>query len=390
MVGGVERYISELFIRSRLPVQVIAPDQPDAAEVDARMPFPVIRYAFRNEWQYGKRPLLPMASKALGALIRSRPTLIFSDQVQSGFVGLLLAGLARVPHVTFAYGLELNPTRLKRMKKWVFTRSSRVVAISRFTRDRLIDTYAIAPEKIALVPPGVDTDRFIVDPPARHRRRAILGASEHQVLLLTVGRLDASQPYKGYDRVIRTFARLADTRPQLRLLVVGDGTDRARLETIATDAGVGDRVHFLGAVDDETLREIYAAADVFVLASGATAPGALDVEGYGIVFAEAAASGLPSVGYRLGGATDAVQDGVSGFLTDPDENSFAATLGRIVDDGNLRRRISSDSRAHAERSLGWESSIAAFRAAVDVVDPASRSPDSSSQDHLDSANPSAN
>jgi phosphatidylinositol alpha-1,6-mannosyltransferase len=357
MVGGIERYVSDLFQRSDVDAVAVAPDHPDADACDAGLRYEVRRYPFPAALQSGKRPLAAMAPVALAAALRHRPTVVFSDQVQTAAVGVPLARMLGVPHVVFAYGMELSPLRLRRFKQWALDRSAAVVSISRFTSARLRDIYGVDDARITMVHPGVDVERFATLPRAA---RAPDGAP----VLLTVGRLDASQPYKGYDRAVRAVAALRDEFPALTLLVAGRGDDQPRLEALASTLGVADRVRFLGFVPDAELPALYRRADVFLLPSGSPDVDALNVEGYGIVFAEAAASGVPSIAYRLGGVTDAVVDGETGFLTAPEEPALHDALRRLLRDGALRERLGSAARRHAERALAWRASVDNFTGLV--------------------------
>jgi phosphatidyl-myo-inositol dimannoside synthase len=145
--------------------------------------------------------------------------------------------------------------------------------------------------------------------------RQSLGLRGKQVLL-TVGRLDSRERYKGQDRVIAAMPTLIAQGHDLIYLIVGGGDDRSRLQDLAREAGVADRVRFLGQLRPEELVEVYRAADLFVMASTG--------EGFGISFLEAMACGTPALGLAAGGARDALVDGA---------------LGTIVEDGNLCESI---------------------------------------------------
>lgn len=366
MIGGIERYVSELFERSPVEVEIVAPAHAGDADTDARLRHAVRRYPLPALLRQGKRPLLALAPVALAAALRRRPTIVCSDQIQTAAAGLPLARLLGVPHVVFAYGMELSPMRMRRFKQWALDGSEAVVSISRFTTGRLRELYGVSEDRIALVHPGVDVRRF--QPGAGSERPAGAGP-----MLLTVGRLDASQPYKGYDRAIRAVAALAEEFPTMELAVAGRGDDQPRLEALAASLGVAARVRFLGFVPDADLPALYRDADVFVLPSGSPDAQALNVEGYGIVFAEAAASGTPSVAYRLGGVTDAVVDGETGFLTSPDEPAFQAALRRLLHDPALRARFGTAARTHAERRLAWQASVETFTRLITALSGATES-----------------
>jgi glycosyltransferase involved in cell wall biosynthesis len=143
--------------------------------------------------------------------------------------------------------------------------------------------------------------------------------------LLTVCRL--SEPRKNVDRVLRALARLGDHH-DFRYTVVGDGYDRPRLETLAGELHLGERVRFAGFVSRDELLDIYARSDLMVLAS-TVIPGSH--EGFGIVYLEAAASGVPSLAARLAGAAEAVDEGKSGmYVEEPTVEAITDALARFL------------------------------------------------------------
>src|SRR4029077_1242481 len=139
-------------------------------------------------------------------------------------------------------------------------------------------------------------------------------------VLLTVGRLEPREQYKGQDRVIAAIPGLVAKGYDIHYLIVGEGEDRARLEGLARDARVSDRVHFLGGVQLHSLVELYRMADLFVMPSTG--------EGFGVAFLEAMASGTPALGLEVAGAKDALADGHLG--TTISEAEFAITVARLL------------------------------------------------------------
>src|SRR5262249_6203711 len=139
-------------------------------------------------------------------------------------------------------------------------------------------------------------------------------------VLLSVGRMDARERYKGHDRVIAAIARLVAEGHDVVYLVVGEGDDLPRLQALAVETGVADRVRFMGAARWETLIDAYRMADLFVMPSTG--------EGFGIAFLEAMASGTPALGLAVAGARDALADGDLG--TAVAEPEFLPTLMRVL------------------------------------------------------------
>jgi glycosyltransferase involved in cell wall biosynthesis len=162
--------------------------------------------------------------------------------------------------------------------------------------------------------------------PERGEARARLNMPDDAFVVSTLARL---VPRKRVADLIAAIARLPDPTGRLRLVIGGDGEDRAELEAQAT-ALLGDRALFLGLVHDPT--DLYAASDVFAMPSHG--------EAFGLVFIEAGHFALPSIGARSGGVPDAVLDGVTGLLTPPgDLDNLAGALARLRDDPDLRRRL---------------------------------------------------
>jgi phosphatidyl-myo-inositol dimannoside synthase len=191
---------------------------------------------------------------------------------------------------------------------------------------------SIDPRRVRVLPNTVDA-RFAPGPKPdylldRHRLRG-------KKVLLTVGRLAADERRKGYDKVINALPGIAGIHPDLVYLVAGEGDDRARLEGLARQLDVQDRVLFVGLVDTSELADYYRLADVFVMPS--------TQEGFGIVFLEAASSGLKLIGGNSDGSADALADGAVGFIIDaesPDELLRAITqalAGAGPDPAQVRR-----------------------------------------------------
>lgn len=183
---------------------------------------------------------------------------------------------------------------------------------SRQTADLIVDRLPAARQQVSVVHPGVGDVFF------QEREPADPGPLE----ILTVTRLSSHTRRKNVDGVLRALALLGRDI-DWRYTVVGDGDDRRRLEALAEKLELDDRVRFTGKVDLEGLLEAYRRAGLFVLASKATEQ---DVEGFGIVYIEAAASGVPSICSRAGGATDAVDEAHNGLLIE-DSSPVAVAAG---------------------------------------------------------------
>lgn len=211
--------------------------------------------------------------------------------------------------------------------------SCRVHAASGSTADDLVDR-GFDRERIRVIHNGVDHDFFHPDPD--------VGRFEEPTLVY-LGRL---KRYKELDRVLEGMARLRDRRVEARLLVAGKGDDRPRLEDRAREMGLDDRVRFLGFVSEERKRELLRRAWCTVYPS--------PKEGWGITNIEAAACGTPVVASDSPGLRESVVDGESGLLVPHDDPAaWADAMTRVLEDGELRRRLARGALEHAER-FSWE------------------------------------
>lgn len=180
--------------------------------------------------------------------------------------------------------------------------------------------------------------------------------------VLTIGRME--HHYKGHDVMVRAMAIVAARVPGAQWVVIGDGTLRAELTGLARAAGLGeDTVRFLGAVDDRERDAWLDRADVFAMPSRLPG-GGLAGEGFGIVYLEAAAHGCPVVAGAVGGALDAVEDGVTGLLVDPtDHRAIAAALIELLEDRPRRERMASAAAIRARR-FAWPRVAAELETAI--------------------------
>jgi phosphatidylinositol alpha-1,6-mannosyltransferase len=183
-----------------------------------------------------------------------------------------------------------------------------VTSVSRYTRQRLLQWVGIDPDRVKVLPNTVDS-RFQPGPKPDYLLERY-GARGRKVLM-TVSRLASSEQYKGHDRVIRALPRVLLEHAEAIYLIVGDGDDRPRLEALAAECGVTEKVVFVGRVAPDELPDYYRLADLFVMPSTG--------EGFGIAFLEAMASGTPVIGGNKDGSLDPLGDGASGIAIDPED-----------------------------------------------------------------------
>ncbi|ERG65094.1 hypothetical protein L332_11670 [Agrococcus pavilionensis RW1] len=341
-VGGVQSVMHR--IAAAMPnadVTVLTPDAPGAAAFDRTASVRVRRVRVPA----GPPKLRSAAFNARGlfAIRGLRPDVVLSGHIASSPLGIAAARLHRVPFVVYAHGKEVlgHPA----LAAWALRSSAGAVAVSRFTRGLLLETVGGRPHPpVHVIHPGVE----IPPGPAPER----LERAGRPFTMVTVGRL--RDRYKGHDVVLEALPRVLERLPDARWIVIGDGRQRAELEARAARLGVAHAVSFLGAVPDAEKDAKLREADVFVMPARYPA-GEVAVEGFAIVYLEAAAWGVPAIAGDVGGPREAVVDGETSLLVDPESpERIAEAILSLAEDPARRRRLGDRARRRAAAEFTWE------------------------------------
>ncbi len=351
-VGGTQTYAFELakhLASLCADFAVIAPRRFGAEAVDKLLPFDVIRVSASNNGLSLKA--LPTVLR----LVRRRRFDVAFHVLWSSVPASLMVRPFGGPRRIFvaAHGRELLLMPLEGVpgklydviRNFSLHRADGLLPVSRYTSS-LLQELGVSSDRITVLHNGTDPQRF--HPEDGRNVRSALGLEERKILL-TVGRL---VPRKGIDTVLRALPYVAREIPEVHYLICGNGPDRDRLEGLARDLCVTERIRFLGEVVHDDLPRYYSACDVFVMPSRETRP---YVEGFGIVFLEANACGKPVVGAHSGGIPDAVRDGETGLLVEPDnEVELADALIRLLRDPALAVRLGENGRRRVLEEATWE------------------------------------
>jgi phosphatidylinositol alpha-1,6-mannosyltransferase len=358
--GGIQSVLWEWW--RRLPpadVTVLTTSYPGAAQWDAEQRFRIVRAK--------SKVLLPTP-----ALARHIDDL--ADEFDVALVLLdpaLPLGLVG-PHLRHPYGLVLHgaevtvPGRLPvtRLALGHVLRAAEAIICAGGYPLAEAERAAGRPLPATNIPPGVDVGRFRpLTPAERTAARVQFGLPTDLPAVLGLSRL---VPRKGFDTLLRACGQLAALGREFVVAIAGQGRDRDRLGRIANEVGAPAR--FLGRIDDESLPALYGAADVFAMLCR-NRWGGLEQEGFGIVFLEAAATGVPQVAGSSGGAAEAVADGESGFVVDRpgDVDAVAHVLMTLLDDDAARARMGASARRRAVDEFSYDVLVPCLQTALDAV-----------------------
>lgn len=328
--GGIAVLMGHL-VRStpKLTTRVVTFDEEGAREHDRASGVDARRV---GDVEMPRKLAVPMLNaRLLYEAWRYRPDVILSGHIAASIAAMPIQRLFRVPLVQYVHADEVRVR--PRLAGMAVRAAAATIAVSNYTRDLAVDAGA-DPRRVHVIPPGVDL------PTGRPAERS------EDPILLTVATFVS--PRKGHDVILRALPLIRESIPDARWVVIGDGPLRGKIEASAIAEGVDGAVTFLGRVDDVERDHWLDRARVFCMPSRLP-PEGTGGEGFGIVYLEAGAHGLPSIGGRVAGALDAIVDGETGLLVDPvDHKAVAAAAIELLSDRALAERFGAQGRLYAE------------------------------------------
>jgi len=347
--GGISTYTKELAnsLQKIDQVTVLAPGADDISSFDEKCLYRIIRTPslpiLRELSFFFYIPWLLWRSNFDAVLHTVWPTALASHFFRS---------ILPIPYFISVHASEIlddNLTwrrrlkaRFKKRKHATLQKATGAFPVSNYTAS-LLSSLGVPGDKIMIISNGVNTDHF---------RPLIKDSSVGDTnTLLTVARLDL---HKGHDRVLDALILLRKEGLKPRYVIAGTGDEEISLREMVTQMGLADQVCFAGFVPEEDLPSLYNHADIFVMASREI-PGRLDlIEGFGISFLEASASGLPVVAGKSGGVADAVKHGETGFLVNPDDpEDIARALKILLNNPILAQKFGKNGRQWTESEMDW-------------------------------------
>jgi len=322
-VGGIQTYSSfllkalqELYPQGQYDVLLkndSSPSQPNSC-------LPQTQFHCFGNFPLPTRTLCFAAQAAKHRIFQS-PDLVIATHLNFTLAAATLNTLKKIPYWTIAHGIEAWNIQHP-LLKLALKNADRILAVSQYTRDRLLKEQDLDPNKVVVLPNTFNSDRFqIVSKPLHLLNQYKL--QPDQPIILTVARLAEAERYKGYDQILQALPAIRQSIPNIHYVLVGKGSDRTRIENLITQLQLQDCVTLAGFVPDNELCDYYNLCDVFAMPSKG--------EGFGIVYLEALACGKPTLGGNQDGAIDALCHGTLGALVEPDNvNAIAQTLIQIL------------------------------------------------------------
>jgi glycosyltransferase involved in cell wall biosynthesis len=378
MIGGAERVLYEESTRLAQKghvVHILTRKLPyHELDVESINGVEEHRYSFQEKlFPFFFKSILSDCRRTFRSLEENFPFDIINFHQPFSAIGVLsLTGSRRVPCVYTCHSLSFeeyisrssspkNPInwlfhRLqirsrKSIEQTVLKRSDSIVALSEYTREKLQRTYGLAPSKVSVIPGGVDLERFRPSTDEAQIRTRI-GLPEDKFILFTVRNL---VPRMGLENLISAFEIVQNGRPDLLLVIGGEGPLEKALREQAGRCGVEDFVRFAGYIPDEDLPSYYQMADLFILPT-------TELEGFGLVTVEALASGLPALGTPVGGTREILAKlGPDHLFDDSTPQSIASGILKALNDWATNQvayqTISKTCRKVAEQHYSWENHV---------------------------------
>jgi phosphatidylinositol alpha-1,6-mannosyltransferase len=345
--GGIQLVMHRLAEGLRGETRVVTLGTQEAPRFDATSRLDVVRVSKKRERNRLATTLVNVAALREGR--RFSPDVVISGHAVTAPATLALRRSQGVPALQYVHADEFRSR--PRLTALAVRRVDATVAVSQHAKRMAVAAGAL-PERVRVINPGVDVPGAVANERAQ------------RPTVVTVARL--AQPYKGHDLMVEALPRVRDRVPDVEWVVIGDGPLRPELERAVASQGLSEAVRFVGKLGDEERDRWLDRAHVFTMPSRLP-PGGVGGEGFGIVYLEAGAHGLPVVGGAVGGALDAIVHEETGLLVDPtDPEAIADAIVTILLDPSLARRLGEAGRGRARRS-SWERHVEAVEGLLDEL-----------------------
>jgi len=293
----------------------------------------------------------------------NRNLVLHCGHVNAAFAARKLKRRYGMPYFLWTHALEIMDEWLRASVTPALIEAEFVITNSEFTRE-FVTAAGVPTSRIVKIRPGADPVQFRPGLDGRElaQRLGVYG----RPTLLTVARIVKANRYKGHDVVLRALASVVRAVPDVAYVIAGDGDDLGYLDRLARESGVRANVIFAGRISDEELPLLYNACDSFVMCSRAdrSRRGIL-AEGFGLALLEASACAKPVIAGRSGGVPDAVQDGLTGLLVNPeDSEAVAEAIIRVLREPSVAKIMGRNGRKWVESEMNWTRAAYEFEQAM--------------------------
>jgi len=360
-VGGVANFYYN--VCRNLPadkIVVLAPQNPSAAEFDARQSFKIIRHRLLNQLPGGviNKVIASWRWMSVGKLLikitkeQHIERLIVGQILPFGTVALMLSKRKKLPYLLFTHGMDIllpqKYIRKKALLKKIIKNSENIISNSHFSKHELLKLGASGVQVNVVYPcPNIGHDDISEWEKDQISQKHDLKNSK---ILLTVGRLVER---KGHDMVIRALPEVIKLVPNVRYVIVGDGPRLEKLQELVAKLKLNKYVGFASDVSNDNLPNYYDICDVFIMPAKHLPHG--DVEGFGIVYLEAAMFAKPAIAGKAGGAPEAVLDNKTGLIVDPtDLDAITQAIIDLLSNPSLAQRLGMQALERATTEFDWK------------------------------------
>ncbi|MBD3295857.1 MAG: glycosyltransferase [Candidatus Omnitrophica bacterium] len=369
--GGISTYIYNLWDRFPARKKIVL----TSSGGDSGQPVDTDPEVMRKKYPLGSdlvsrllRTLALICHAGYVVHIRRVKRIHCAQVLSAGLAGLFMKLRRGITYVVYAYSADIlefsRNFATRAIMKMVFGLSDEIIVCSRFAKALVVGRGLAGKDRVCVITPGVDTDRFSPDKGPGDAREKYSIPKEARVIL-SVSRLAAR---KGHRRIIASLGPVFERIPEAVYVVAGDGEEKNVLVEEARIAGIGEKVIFTGSVPGEDLPGLYNACEIFILLPEYM-PDSGDIEGFGIVFLEANACGKPVIAADTGGVSEAVIDGETGILVDPaDKRAVSAALIKLMEDKRLAGELGEKGLSRVRSDFSWRSRVSALWQATEHGD----------------------
>ena len=365
IVSGISSLFYNLFKELDLAQTIVlAPKLKNDEVIDKNYPLKVLRYSTF----FGLKAIriIALIPYVFTCIVKLRINiLICAVPLSLGFIGLLFNKIKKIPYIVFYYGGELdkyrkNPIAFSALKT-ILRNATRIVTISDYTSDE-VSEYGVDKKKVFKIIPGVDFKKF--RPSLNCEKIKVQFDLENKRVLLTVARLARR---KGIDSVIEALNEVIKEDDNVTYVIVGKGRDENYLKKLVKDKGLEKYVIFAGSVSDFDLPLYYNACDIYVMPNKKTVGGEI-LEGFGISFVEAAACAKPVIGGITGGVREAVLDGKTGLLVDPNNiKLLSESILKLLRNKDYANDLGQTGRQWVEAEFAWSTRALALKELLETI-----------------------